>query len=500
MRHLGLALFLTLFAAACGDQSGPGRVAATVELDQDSLSITEGSTVSLAARVLDQAGIAFGAGDRQAEITWSSTDPGVASVAGGTVVAHSPGETRIRAQAGDAQAEIPVRVTAVATRLEAASPSARSGVVGSTLADPLAVRVLDRRGQGVTGVSVAFQATGAVTPGTVVTDAQGVARASWTLGTVAGEQRVRATAEALPGDSVTFTATAAAGAASQIVKHAGDAQSAPVAAPLPQPLQARVTDAFGNGIQGVTVTWNAEAGSLASVTTRTDASGVVRASWTLGATAGTQGVTASAVGQSTRFTATAVVGAPARVEVVSGSGQASAIGTSLADTLVARVVDARGNPVAGVPVTWSVDTLGGTVTPVSATTAADGTARARWTLGDLEGQLSARARVAGLPAATFFARADPPEGILEVTFTTTGSTPDPNGYTVAINGTVSASAVTGTARFRLMEGAYTLEIGDIAANCTVGGDNPRTVEVERMETTVVALTITCTAPAPASSR
>lgn len=499
MRYLGLALTLVLFAA-CEDQSGPGRVAATVELDQQSLSLAEGSTVSLAARVLDQAGVAFEAGDRQAEVTWSSTDPAVASVAGGVVSAHSPGEARIRAQAGDAQAEVAVRVTAVATRLAAASPSDRSGVVGSTLTDPLAVRVLDRRGRGVEGISVAFAGAGSVTPGTVVTDAEGVARASWTLGGVAGEQRVRVTVDALPGDSVIFTATAAAGAASRIVKHSGDAQTAPVGTRLPQPLQARVTDAFGNGIQGVTVTWNAEAGSLASVTTLTDANGVVRASWTLGAAAGTQGVTASAVGQTARFTATAAADAPARVEVVSGSGQASAIGTALADTLVARVVDARGNPVAGVPVTWSVDTLGGTVSPLSATTAADGTVRARWMLGDTEGQFSARAQVAGLPAASFFARADPPEGVLEVRFTTTGTNLDPNGYTVAIDGTARASGVTESVRLRLLEDSYVLEIRDIAANCKLGGNNPREVEIERMVTTVVELTVTCVAPTPASSR
>jgi hypothetical protein len=64
---------------------------------------------------------------------------------------------------------------------------------------------------------------------------------------------------------------------------------------------------------------------------------------------------------------------------VSGDSQTATMGTAVANPLVVRVTDASGHALAGVPVAWSASAGSGQVSP-AATTGADGTASAQWTL------------------------------------------------------------------------------------------------------------------------
>jgi hypothetical protein len=82
--------------------------------------------------------------------------------------------------------------------VQALDAGARAGVVGTTLAAPVRVRVADASGRPLRGAAVAWTASGggSVAPGTSATNADGVAEASWTLGTVAGAQEVVASAGA----------------------------------------------------------------------------------------------------------------------------------------------------------------------------------------------------------------------------------------------------------------------------------------------------------------
>src|SRR5690606_16571378 len=85
----------------------------------------------------------------------------------------------------------------------------QSGAMGERLAALLVARVEDAYGNGVPGVTVAWQVTargGAVDPSTSATDETGEASTSLTLGPVPGPNRVLATAPGLP--DVTFEATA----------------------------------------------------------------------------------------------------------------------------------------------------------------------------------------------------------------------------------------------------------------------------------------------------
>lgn len=73
--------------------------------------------------------------------------------------------------------------------------------------------------------------------------------------------------------------------------------------------------------------------------------------------------------------------APAQLDIVAGATQEGMAGETLGDLVVLRVTDGGGDPVRGVPVTWSVVSGGGSVEAVSDSTDRDGRAIARWTLG-----------------------------------------------------------------------------------------------------------------------
>jgi hypothetical protein len=87
----------------------------------------------------------------------------------------------------------------------------------------------------------------------------------------------------------------------------------------------------------------------------------------------------------------------------------------------------------------------------------------------------------------------PPEtGRIEVTVATTGPEPDPNGYTLSLDGLQGVQIGTDEARTLTVDGgSHTLELGDLAANCEVAGDRRRQVTVEAGGSTRVDFEVTC---------
>jgi hypothetical protein len=87
--------------------------------------------------------------------------------------------------------------------------------VGTRLALPLQVKVLDDQGGAIRGVSVGWSTTaGSFAAPTSVTDRSGVATTEWTLGPTAGNQSATA---AVAGKSVVFRQAAVAGPLDQII-------------------------------------------------------------------------------------------------------------------------------------------------------------------------------------------------------------------------------------------------------------------------------------------
>ena len=297
------------------------------------------------------------------------------------------------------------------TLVQEFSGNNQQATAGTTLPVPFVVEVLNRGGQPVGGATVTFAVAtggGSVSPVTAVTNTSGQARTTYTLGTAAGAQAVTATVGELP--PITFTATALAGAATQIMVAADAVPTSAAGMLLPAPVVLRVADAQGNGVAGVALAAAPAEGSgaFAFNAAATNAAGEVSGVWRLGTVPGPQRVVVSAPAHGTvvpaTLTATAVPGPPDTIAVAAGNSQTGDTGEQLATPLVVRVVDAFGNAVPDYDVTFAVRSGGGSVTPAAAKTDASGQASAAWTLGAQTGAQGATAAVsrAGWTASAQF--------------------------------------------------------------------------------------------------
>ena len=191
------------------------------------------------------------------------------------------------------------------------SGDAQTGTVGQPLASPIQVLVTED-GSAAAGVTVTWSAVpstaGTMTPPSGPTDADGLASSTWLLGTVSGAHSARATVTGASGSPVTFSATAAPDVATTLSRGDGDGQSGVINTQLAAPVQAEVTDQFGNGVPGVAVGWAATGAAVSAATVATNATGISAVNVTLGGTAGPITITATSgtlTGSPLAFTATA---------------------------------------------------------------------------------------------------------------------------------------------------------------------------------------------------
>ncbi|MGH7580184.1 MAG: hypothetical protein ACREM9_08430 [Gemmatimonadales bacterium] len=94
----------------------------------------------------------------------------------------------------------------------------------------------------------------------------------------------------------------------------------------------------------------------------------------------------------------------------------------------------------------------------------------------------------------------PTTGAIEVTTSTSGTEPDPDGYTLTLDDVevqpigVAASAMLA----ELAPGTHRIGLSGVSPNCTVSGGNPRTVTVAAGETAAEAMAVVCAPPPPAT--
>ncbi|MEM7416595.1 MAG: kelch repeat-containing protein [Gemmatimonadota bacterium] len=397
-----LAIVVTL--VACSEATPPPDVeetpSALAASAGDGQSAAAGSALAAALQVTVTGSSGSGLGG--VDVAWSvtegagtvsdeSSETNAAGVASTTwtlgVVAGSPQSVRATV------AGLTVDFTAVAEAgaidsLRVSSGDAQTGQVGEALADSIVVAVVDAFGNPIMGRFVAWSSLGggAVSPDSSATNTMGLAAAEWSLGGA-----VDSTHQALAsvdGLEVAFDATAQPSAAANLDVVDGDAQTGVVSQALADSVAVRVSDAFGNPVEGVTVAWTVTdgSGSVSPNTSTSDIDGLALAEWTVGDTAGTgHQLQASFDSITAMFTATAEPGPAALLEVTAGDAQSGEVGLPLSDSVGVRVTDAFGNPVGGVVVRWSVDAGGGSVSPDSATSETDGMAYAEWTLGTTAG-------------------------------------------------------------------------------------------------------------------
>ncbi len=330
-----------------------------------------------------------------------------------------------------------------ATTATITAGNGQTATVNTAVATDPAIIVRDQFSNPVPGVAITWAVTGgggAVVPGAgATTNAAGSATVtSWTLGTVAGASNntLSATAAGVT-PALTFTASAAAGAATVLAKNAGDNQAANAGQAVTTPPRVLVTDQFGNPVSGVAITFAVASGggSATGLSQTTNASGLASVgSWTLGNTAGTNTLTAMASGLTTAtFTATGNPGNASQMALAGGNGQTGTAGAALATSLSVLVRDALNNPVSGVTVGWAT-TSGGAMTPASSVTNASGIATTSWTLGTAAGAQSATGSVGGLTGSPVnFSATATPDAAASIAVSAG------NGQTATVNTTVATA-------------------------------------------------------------
>lgn len=203
---------LFLLAAACsqsdlGPDRKPLRPTAIVITPESATLTYVGATAEFRAVVTDQNGDVF-----DATVAWTSSDPAVFTVSSdGEVTATGGGESILTASYQTLTADATVTVDQFPFALADASGNGQEGDAGETLPAPLVVRVEDAGGGPIEGQLVTFAAAagdGSADPATAVTDADGVAQTSWTLGAGSGVQLLEASLE--DGIAVEFAAAAGA--------------------------------------------------------------------------------------------------------------------------------------------------------------------------------------------------------------------------------------------------------------------------------------------------
>lgn len=311
-----------------------------------------------------------------------------------------------------------------ATQIMAVSGMNQSAMFGSTLPNPLVVRVADPLGNPVSAVPVLFTITqtpsGASGQALSVTaspsDASGRVSTVLTLGNKVGSYTVTATATGITGTAV-FNATAVAGPAAVLLMTSGNYQQAPILTTLPQPLVVTVLDASNNPVQGKEVSFGLSSApfgqfgaGVSPASVLTDASGQARATLTVGSKVGVYTVAAyvaGLAGSPVQFSSTAVTGLPTSIVPTSGNNQTGTVGATLRSPFVVTVTDFGGNPLPGINISFRItgyphEATGQSLSVAGMATNANGQASTVLTLGNRAGVYAVTAFSPSMNASVVF--------------------------------------------------------------------------------------------------
>ena len=319
-----------------------------------------------------------------------------------------------------------------AASITATSGSGQNAQINAPFGAPLVATVRDAGGNPVSGATVTFAAPASGASGTfaggvntAITNASGVATsavfaANGTIGSYTVSASVPGVATA-----ASFALTNTTGPAASITATSGSGQSVPTNTAFGAPLVATVRDAGGNPVSGVTVTFAAPASGASGTfagganTAVTNASGVATsATFTANGTGGSYVVTASAAGVATpaSFSLSNTGGTPSSITATGGTPQAADAGSAFASPLLATVLDANGNPVSGVTVTFtapggggaSATFAGGSNIATAVTNASGVAASPAFTANSTAGTYSVSASVPGTSSPASFALTNRP--------------------------------------------------------------------------------------------
>ena len=304
------------------------------------------------------------------------------------------------------------------------SGDGQTGLPGQTL-EPFVIQVRTQEGTPSEGVSVIFfvlTGGGSLSATVVITNSNGRAASTLTLGSEPGPNRVQVS---FPGTSPETAAIA--GTESRVVFSAeaitapppppmpatlerisGDNQMNLIGEVLPNPFVIEVRDQYNAPMEGVTVTFTVTAGDglLSTTSATTDSNGQAESTLTFGNEPGTTTVEASVGGiaQIVVFRAEAILPPPmpTTLERISGDNQMSLIGEALTNPFIVEVRDQYSAPMEGITVTFTVTAGGGALSTASAMTDSSGQAESILTFENEPGTTTVEVSAEGISETIIF--------------------------------------------------------------------------------------------------
>lgn len=386
---LGLTLGLTLTPlGACGPAARDEVAVVGTELLVRPAAVTlrAGEAVQLAAQVNGPNGGAIGG----APLAFAADSTGIVRVSSHGLISAAgvAGHDSVTVTSGTLRFQVPVTVTAgLPSAIEVAAGERQSGLAGATLTAPVVVTVRDAYGNAVTRATVRFspESGGEASPAVTTTDAAGIARSRWTLGSIAGTQFLTVSADSAGEIRVSIEALARAGSMASVVNVnpvgrrtvAGDTID----------VRLRAQDAFGNGVESAVFAFSVVGGGgdVAPARIESDSTGLAITRWRTGTAAGTNALLVRAFeAHDTTFqiSVRTIGGAPTALRLISGDGQRARTATAVSRPPVVRVTDRFGNPVPAVRIRFFVLPADASVQPLELVTDDKGNASPRtWILG-----------------------------------------------------------------------------------------------------------------------
>lgn len=362
--------------------------------------LPEGSQLQLRARAMDARGYPIAG----LEPIWHIDDSSVALLdSAGLLTGRTAGRTMISAKIDGVSDRTSVSVVTPASAISLVAGLNQRALAGKTLPQTLVVRATNRHNAAAPGKRVTFrlaEGQGSVDPATALTDADGRARATWTLGGDPGRQTLFATVENVDS-ALAIVAEADPVASNTRVTPLVERLRGKAGETLADSAAVRITDSTGRALPDIPVRWTpVDGGSVEVASARTDSLGVSSARWTLARKTGTQRLRAQVgVGPGlgippVTINAVALAGAATAVVVSTGDNQRAPAGTELRKALVFRVLDVNGSGVAEAALTLAPS--GGSLSDTALTTDSLGLAKTRWTMGHSAGDYSLAVSVEGV--------------------------------------------------------------------------------------------------------
>ena len=356
-----------------------------------------------------------------------------------------------------------------------------TGQAGTTLPDAVEVIVVSGHGQPIPNVGMVLSGNGDPTlPGATCADPLGtgvltqisdptklgVATCDLVFNGKIGTANLTANVGYFQSTS-NFTVRITPGPPGVVKIVQGNNQAGTPGQRLPLALLVQVSDAFGNLLGSVPVTWSVLTPgtvTLSSVSSATDPNGNASALVTLGSIAGSAQVKVTAGSVSTIFTVTVNIPS-AGIQKVSGDAQTTLISTAFSSPLVVMVIDGSTppKPVQGATVTFTVTSGSASLSSASVPTGATGQASINVTAGPNAGTIVVTAATSTF--STNFTLTSRLPGPTNVTFANAASFlqgPVSPGEIVIISGNGIAPGVQGLVTAYNILGAPQLSLAGIS--------------------------------------